>query len=210
MFGNTKFYFNVTIILFSFIFCLNSAFADSHSEKEQEFMLKDYDGYMKYDEPIKGTANVKMLLEGNVIVMEVYSPAWNFHGVDTAPNARSDIEKEQVQQETKRFTSEPNKFFRYEPRDYCALRSIKYRLEQVSTGDKQGKGGGQDWRAFDVRAEAVFDCSGGIPDKMAVDLFRAFPRFKELHVQMIVDDTDVRRVTLTPEKPVVVITPPDN
>lgn len=190
------------------IFALNIAFADNHGDKG--FMLDEREGYLKYDEPKKGTANAKMLMEEGIIVMEILSPAWNFHGVDTAPNARSDIEKEQVQNETQRFMSEPNKFFRYEPSKYCSLKTAKYRTEQISSGEKQGKGGGQDWRAFDVRAEAIFGCAGGAPDKMAVDLFSAFPRLKELNVQMIINNADVRRVTLTPEKPVIAITPAAN
>ncbi len=200
----TKFSLNLNIILFTLIFGWNTAIA---GEEEHKFALEDHPGYVKYEEPTKGTAEAKMMLEGSVIVMEIYSPAWNFHGVDTAPNKRSDTEKKQVQLETERFISEPNKFFRYEPRDYCALRSIHYKLDQITTGEKQGKSGGESWRTFDVIAEAVFDCAGGVPEKMAVDLFSAFPRLKELNVQMIVNDAKVKRVILTEEKPVVVIIP---
>ena len=208
MFGVTKFNINIKIIIFAFTISLNSAFADSHGDGEPKFFLEGVDGFLNYGDPERTAANVKMLVREGSIVMEVYSPAWNFHGVETAPKARTDMENETVQKETARFTSEPNKYFRFEPKHFCSLKSISHRLEQVETTAKKAQSGGERWRAFDVRAQALFGCAEGIPERMTVDLFSAFPRIKKVNVQMIVNDAEVRRVTLTEEKPVIVIAPP--
>ena len=195
---------NVIFIIFALTIGSGSTFADSHMPAHK-FLMEDQKGFLKYDDSKKGSANAKILLDKGLIVMEVLSPAWNLHGVDAAPNERTKHEKEQVENETQRYINNPKKYFRFEPTRACSLRSQIYRLEQISaTEGKKGEAGR--WRSFDVRAEMVFGCQQASPERMAVDLFSAFPRLKELHVQLIANKGDLRRLTLTPDKPVIPIT----
>lgn len=195
----------VTLIIFALAFGPGESFADSHM-LSHKFIMEDQKGYLKYDEPKKAAANAKILVEEGLIVMEVLTPAWNLHGVDTAPNERTEQEKEQVEKWTQKYTNNPQSFFRFEPTEACSLRSQIYKLEQVSTTEEGKKGDAGSWRRFDVRAEMVFGCKQATPERMTVDLFSAFPRLKELHVQMIANKGDLRRLTLTPDKPVIPIT----
>ena len=180
------------------------SFADSNGG-DHKFMLEDAKGFLNYDEPKKNFAYSKILIDKGLIVMEVLMPAWNLHGVDAAPSERSEEQKRQVEINTNNYAENPYQFFSFIPKDACALKSQAYNLEQASTTDKGQKTDAGSWRRFDIKAEMVFGCAESRPEKFQVDLFKAFPRIKEINAQMIVDDGELTKITLTPELPTIPI-----
>ncbi len=195
-----------SILLFILVFLSNSLLALDGDSLTHEYILENSNKYLKYEDPQKGTANARIWLEKGVLIMEILTPAYNIHGVETAPNLRSENEKERVQMAKKRFLNSPDQYFVFRPGNFCSMMSLAYRLEQDNEGPKQAKPGSKVWRHFDVRSEMIFLCKQASPERITVDLFRAFPRLKELNVQYIANNSDIRRVTLTPNKPVVELT----
>ena len=177
------------------------SFADSDAPVHK-FIIEDQKGFLKHDETKKTFAYAKILVDQDIIVMEILSPAWNFHGVETSPNQRTEQEKKRVENETQRFLNNPHKFFRFDPAGACTLTGQMYKLEQISTADKGQKEGTKNWRAFDVRGEMLFGCETNVK-KFQVDLFSAFPRIKVIKAQVIINQEKVKIITLTPDKPVI-------
>ena len=188
----------------TFLFGSGLSFADS-DKPIHKFIMEDKKGFLKYDEPEKTFADAKVLIDDEIMVVEMHTPAWNLHGVDSAPNERTELEQKKVEKETQRYRDNPHKYFRFVPDQACSLISQIYKLEKVSTTEKAQKRDAGSWRSFDIRAEMVFDCTKASPKKMQIDLFSAFPRIKKIRAQTIVNDGEVTKTILTPEKAVIPI-----
>jgi len=182
------------------LFLFSVANADNHGKQNHKLLLEEYPGYLKYAEPKNGTVNAKILLQGNIMVVELESPVYNIHGVETAPNVRTDDEKARVEKAKQKFLENPQRFFTFDPSKACTLMSLGYRLENVNAGDEQAKPQNIKWHHFNVRSELIFVCINPLPEVMAIDLFRAFPNIKEIDAQFMVNNSELRRVKLTPEK----------
>ena len=169
-------------------------------------VLDRQEGYLKYADPEKGDANARLWIEKGVIVLEFLTPAWNLHGIETAPDLRTEIEKEQVKTAVNNFVNYPENYFTFRPTEFCSLTSMAYRLEQDEELAKQANPNVTRWRHFDVRSEMLFNCKDATPERMFVNVFSAFPRIKKINVQMIAHKGSLRRITVTPEKTAVEIT----
>jgi hypothetical protein len=182
------------------------SFADKLDMFSYKPILDRQEAFLKYKDPEKGEANARLWIENGVIVLEFLTPAWNIHGVETAPDLRTETEKEQVNLAVSNFISNRHKYFTFRPADFCSLTSMNYRLEQDEEGMKQVDPNIKHWRHFDVRSEMLFNCKDASPEKMILHVFTAFPRIKKINLQMLAHKGDLRRITLTPEKTVIGIT----
>ena len=185
-------------ILFIFIASVSSASADKDTFA-QKLILEEHPKFLKYDEPKPGVANVRMLLSGDYLVVELLTPLANIHSVTTPPSARTDEEKAIVDAAKAKLFDAPQDLFGFDPANSCKMASVGYRLEQVATGSGQAAPQ-TPWRHFDVRAEAVFICSQA-PNVVAVRIFNEFPRIKEVNVQYFAYSDELHRVKLTKDKP---------
>lgn len=184
--------------------------ADEHDKFSYKPMLDKEKGFLKYEDSEKGQANARLWLERGIIVLEFLAPAWNLHGVEAAPDDRSDIEKEQVNKAVKDFLNNPQKYFTFRPDNDCLLRGMNYRLEQVEAGQEQSKPQVNLWRSFDVRSEMLFGCKDATPETIVMNVFSAFPRIKQINLQVIANNGDLRRIRVTPEKTAINITRPSS
>ena len=98
-----------------------ASFSEDQSKLAQKFILDDYDGFLEYDEPKQGSANAKLVVEGGIIVMQVVTPIYNLHGVETPPGERTEQEKKQVEDETRNFLDSPQDYFIFDPANACAF-----------------------------------------------------------------------------------------
>ena len=201
----------ISILIFAPIFLtINTLHADSHRASKQKFLLEDKTSYLKHKEPKRGDVNAKILLYKNILVVEFVTPVYNIHGVDTAPNLRSEDEKTRVEKAKEKFLASPEKFISFAPKEACTMSSFGYRLEQADTGAKQAEPHVGKWRHFDVRAELLFICDDVLPERMIVNLFKITPNFEEIHAQFIAHNSDVRHVVLKPKTPVLEFTRSSN
>jgi hypothetical protein len=186
------------ILLAVFAFAgIASAEKDGFSQK---LILEEHPKFLKYDEPKPGVANVRMLLSGDYLVVELLTPLANIHSVKTPPSARTPEEQAIVEAAKAKLFEKPQDLFGFDPANSCKMASVGYRLEQVATGPEQASPQNTNWRHFDVRAEAVFICSQA-PNVVAVRIFNEFPRIKEVNVQYFAYSDELHRVKLTKDKP---------
>jgi hypothetical protein len=174
--------------------------SDDKQAFSQKLILEDHPKFLKIDEPKPGVANMKMLLSGDYLVVELLTPLANIHSVKTPPNARTEEEQAIVEAAKDKLFNAPQDLFGFDPVNSCEMASVGYRLEQVATGAQQASPQTNTWRQFDVRAEAVFICSQA-PDVVAVRVFNEFPRIKQVNVQYFAYNDELHRVTLTKDKP---------
>lgn len=99
--------------------------------------------------------NAKMLLEDHTLIIELFTPAYNIHGVETAPNVRSAKEKEVVEIKRKLLASF-QQLITFTPSNTCTMKFLGYRLEDVKDGILQAQTGHIKWHHFNVRAELSF------------------------------------------------------
>jgi hypothetical protein len=184
------------------------SFADKLDMFSYKPILDREEAFLKYEDPGKGEANARLWIEKGVIVLEFLTPAWNLHGIETAPNLRSELEKEHVNLVVNNFITNRQKYFTFRPADFCSLTSMSYRLEQDQgeEGAKKAEPVTKRWRHFDVRSEMLFNCKDASPEKMIVQVFSAFPRIKKINLQLLAHKSDLRRIVLTPEKTAIAIT----
>ena len=198
----TKLKYAQLLIIF-LIFCFYSAasFADSTSAANADLpKLDNHPGFLKIEDPTtKGILYARVLRNGSHITLELYSPAYNFHGVETLPKARNDREKEQVTMATEEFVTSPEKYISFLPKDSCLMDSFAHKSEPV-TDKRQVTGGAASWYINLVIAKYEFTCTQPHPKTMVIDLFTPFPIIKEAKVQLIEDDNKVRRINMAPGK----------
>jgi hypothetical protein len=192
------------------LLCFFSSFsyAELPNKFQQKPLLDNYPGYMKYEEPIeKGTVNAKILtLKEGYIVVELHSPAYNFHGVEALPKARTEAEKQKVINATRAFLEQPQKYFSFLPKDSCSMEYFTHQSKPV-TDSRQAQGGATSWYANTVRAEFIFDCWRDTPETIVMNIFSAFPKIKVINAQLIVNDKELRRIKVTPDKTVIKFIP---
>ncbi len=189
-----------------FLFVVSTLHADDHRPSKLRFLLEDKTSYLKHKELKKGGVSAKILLYKNILAVEFVTPVYNIHGVDTAPNLRSEEEKARVEKAKGKFLAAPEKFVSFKPKEACTMTSFGYRLDQVDEGAKQAEPHIGKWRHFDVRAELLFICDDVLPERMNVGLFKITPNFKEIHAQIIEQNSDLRLVVLRPNTPVLEFT----
>ena len=170
------------------------------SQFSQKLILEEHPKFLKYDEPKPGVANVRMLLSGDYLVVELLTPLANIHSVQTPPSARTPEEQAIVEAAKAKLFEKPQDLFGFDPANSCKMASVGYRLEQVATGSEQASPQNTNWRHFDVRAEAVFICTQA-PNVVSVRIFNQFPRIKEVNVQYFAYSDELHRVKLTKDKP---------
>ena len=190
---------SISLMLFISAYSLVIA-SDDKQGFSQKLILEEHPSFLKIDEPKPGIANVKMLLSGDYLVVELLTPLANIHRVKTPPSARTPEEQAIVNEAKAKLFDAPQDLFGFDPANSCKMASVGYRLEQVSTGAEQASPQTNTWRHFDVRAEAVFICSQA-PDVVAVRVFNEFPRIKQVNVQYFAYSDELHRVTLTKDKP---------
>ena len=194
-----------------FLFMISAIQADNHRPSALKFLLEDKSSYLNPKELKRGGVNAKILLYKNIIAVEFVTPVYNIHGVDTAPNLRSEEEKARVERAKAKFLADPEKFISVKPKEACTMTSFGYRLEQVDAGAKQAEPHVGKWRHFDVRAELLYICGDVLPERMVVNLFKITPNFKEINSQFIENNSNLRQVVLRSNTPVLEFThSPDN
>lgn len=151
--------------------------------------------------------NAKMLLEDHTLIIELLTPAYNIHGVEAAPNIRTPEEKELVKVAKRKLLESFQQLLAFTPSHTCTMKFLGYRLENIEDGTLQAQPEHIKWHHFNVRAELIFTCEETLPEKIAfTNLFNDFPRLKEIDIQFIANNSDLRRATLSPEKSVIPIT----
>lgn len=195
----------LAITLVTLPFCI-FAYADDHDMFSYKPLLDREKAFNQYEDPKKGEANARLWVGNEVIVLEFLTPAWNLHGIDTAPAQRTEGEKEKVDLVVNNFINNRQNYFTFRPANICSLTSMSYRLEQDQEGAKQANPNVTRWRHFDVRSEMLFNCNQASPEKMILDIFTAFPRIKKINLQMLANSGDLRRMTVTPERTSIAIT----
>lgn len=196
----------VSFLFASFLFMISALQADNHRPPALKFLLEDKTSYLNPKELKRGDVSAKILLYKNILAVEFVTPVYNIHGVDTAPNLRSEEEKTRVERAKEKFLTDPEKFISFNPKEACTMTSFGYRLEQVDAGAKQAEPHIGKWRHFDVRAELLFICHDVLPEQMVVNLFKITPNFKEIHAQFIENNSDLRQIVLRPNTPVLEFT----
>ena len=195
-----------SLLFVPFLFMLSVLQADNHRQSSLRFLLEDKSSYLTPKELKRGDVNAKVLLYKNILAVEFVTPVYNIHGVDTAPNLRSEEEKARVERAKEKFLADPEKFISFKPEEACTMTSFGYRLEQVDAGAKQAEPHVGKWRHFDVRAELLFICDDVLPERMVVKLFKITPNFKQINAQFIANNSDLRQVVLRPNTPVLEFT----
>jgi hypothetical protein len=200
---NTFCFTSLLVLLFSIS---SFAHASNAGKYQHDLLLEDYPGYLNYETPKQGAMNAKILLEDNILIVELFTPVYNIHGIETAPNLRTEEEKTRVAEARRRFLNSPQQYFTFTPSKACTMQSLGYRLEKVEAGQQQSEPQNRKWHHFNVRAELIFVCDKTLPSNMAINLFKHYPKLKEIHTQFIANNSDLRRTILTPEKPVIQFT----
>ena len=162
--------------------------------------LQKYPGFLKYEDPTtKGIMYARMLRNDDHIVMELYSPAYNIHGVETIPEARTDKEQEQVERATAKFKEGPEKYVSFLPKDVCSMEDFTYTSKPI-TDQRQSTGGASSWYINVGTAKYEFTCTQPDPKAIIIELFKPFPLIKEIQVQLIENEGKLRRINLKPNR----------
>tara|TARA_R110002096_G_scaffold429592_4_gene642603 strand:+ start:906 stop:1541 length:636 start_codon:yes stop_codon:yes gene_type:complete len=196
----------ITCLFISFLLVTSVAHSTGTTKYQHKLLLEEHPDYLTYETPEKGEMNAKILLEDKIMIVELFTPVYNIHGVETAPNLRSEEENLLVANARQKFLNSPQQYFTFSPSKACTMQSLGYRLEQVEAGAKQAQPQNKKWHHYNVRAELIFTCSKALPESMSMTIFKAFPNLKEIHTQFIAYHSDLRRTVLTPEKPTIQFT----
>ena len=181
------------------------------SEKNQRlpnytFLLDAYDGYMTFEDPVRGEANAKVLLDNEGLVIQFVTPAYNLHGIEAAPSQRTAEEKARVNDARNKFLRAPEDYIKFTPSESCQLDSLIYTLKLVDEGQQQSKLQVSNWHHYDVKAELYYSCDDVLPETLNLRIFDGYPRIKKVKTQFIAHNSDLRRADLTPEKSVIQFT----
>ena len=192
---------NIHAFVSALLLCLMSAgsIADLSSEHDIH-TLQNYPGYIKYEDPTtKGIIFARVLRNGVHIVMELYSPAYNIHGVETIPEARTDKEQAQVDKATAEFKKMPEQYVSFLPKNVCSMEDFTYTSKPI-TDQRQSTGGASSWYINVGTAKYEFICEQPDPKAIIIDLFKPFPLINEIQVQLIENEGKLRRIKLTPNR----------
>ena len=195
----SKFIF-VYICILSVCFISTSTHANASDEIGSVPNLKEFPGFLKYEDPTaKGILYARMLRIDNHLVMELYSQAYNFHGVEAVPEARTEKEKQQVEKASAEFVNNPEQFISFLPKFVCTMEHFGYESEPM-TDQRQAAGGASSWYINVVTAKYEYSCTQPDPEAIIIEIFSAFPNFEEISIQLIENDNKMRKIKLTPDR----------